>query len=249
VRIPWEATRLATWTTACLRGDVSPDDLTEHAVAPHEVHRVAGHGSLAVAVAEFRRRGARSAWLAWPVAGDVAALPGPPDFNGLALAAGQAVLVDVADDAGGPRGLVPSRLGSSGILWTELPVGDLRATRTSLAEAERSMRTVVREATEALDALDVGRTSEDVAARVEQAREQELPLDLPPGHPGRARLLLDTSQRLVTLLDLALSDEGGAIGRRDADERRARLREVARGVRHAFVAAANALAEESARAR
>src|SRR6478735_12556541 len=114
--------------TACLDGLVSPYDVAEHGAAPGQVHRVTGlapgpgeavgqdAASLPVAVATLRGRGARRAWLVWPVPGDASGLPGPADFNKLALAAGQAVLVEL-DSPDRALALVPSRLGSSGIVW------------------------------------------------------------------------------------------------------------------------------------
>lgn len=257
MNLPLESARLAPWATACLDGLAAPDDLAEPAVVGGLVHRVVGVPgpdggdspvSLPLAVTELRRRGARRAWLAWPVPGDPAGLTGPPELNRLALGAGQAVLVEPLDGVGA-LALVPSHLGTSGVLWTALPAADPRPAVTSLAEADRLLRTVIRESTEALDRLDVARTRPQDAAAVEAARRAATPIELPPSTPVRARVLLDTAQRLATLLVVARGDDGASVSRTEADRRAEVLRDLDRAVRHAFVAATNALAEETARAR
>jgi hypothetical protein len=242
--------------TACLDGLVAPDDLADHAASPGQIHRVTGlpgggADSLPLAVSALRGLGARRAWLVWPVAGDPTGLPGPTEANRLALSAGQAVIVDLDPGAADPRSLalVPSRLGSSGVVWTSLDVGAPGAAATSLSEADRALKVAIRESTEALDALDVARTSPDAADAVEAVRERAVPLELPPGYDGRARSVLDTSQRLATLLELAARDDGAAVSRSEADRRIAVLRDLSRTVRHAFTASVNALAEEGLRAR
>ena len=263
MNLPVESARLAAWAGACLDGDVAPDALSEHAVAPGHVHRVAGLPavataatasvpgdsavSLPLAVAELRRRGARRAWLVWPAPGDPAGLPGPAELNRLALEAGEAVVVEPGADGAAGLALVPSRLGPTAVLWTALPVLDPARSATSLAEADRALKAAIREATDALDALDVARARPEDAPALAAARLRPPPLELPPGYDPRARSVLDTAQRLDALLGIAQADDGAAVTRRESDDRAAVLRELRRAVRHAFVAAVNAPAEESVR--
>ena len=263
MKLPLESARLAAWTTACLEGLVSPDDVAEHGAAPGQVHRVtglpsavageaAGHqdaASLPLAVASLRALGARRAWLAWPVAGDVSGLPGPAEVNRLVLEAGQAVLVETAGPHARSMALVPSRLGSSGIVWTALDVDGTTSAATSLGEAERELKAAIREATDALDALDVAATAPGAEDAVEAARLRPPPVELPRGFTNRAHAVLDTTQRLATLLGIARQGDGAAVSRAEAERRREVLRELERAVRHAFAASVNALAEDGARAR
>jgi len=254
VTLPLDAARLAPWLTACLDGSVPLDALTVQVAHDGRVHRVAGlagdgddasPASPAVAAGRLRAAGARAAWLAWPVAGDLSTLPGPSGVNRIALAAGQAVVVE---QDGASTVLVPSRLGSSGVLWNAFAASPLR-TFTSLGDAERGLREAMRAATDALDTLDVARTDTADESRVAAARERDLGLVLPPRTPARARTVLDTAQRLASLLAIAQESDGAAVSRGEAQQRRTVLGDVQRVVRHAFVAAVNATAEEHLRAR
>jgi hypothetical protein len=263
VKLPLASARLAAWSTAYLGGSVAPDHLAEHAVAPGSLHRVVGLGtdvggdaavSLPLALADLRRQGAARAWVLWPVAGDVAGLPGTAEVKRFVLAAGQAVLVEPvgARDAAGGTGavvLVPSRVGDSSVLWNVLHGDNARVAATALADADQALKAALREATEALEELDVARTPADQADLVATLRERSLPLDLPDGFPSRARALIDTTQRLSALLEVARSDDGAAVSRSEAALRGAALSDLARAVRHGFVAGVNALAEEHARSR
>ena len=74
-------------------------------------------------------------------------------------------------------------------------------------------------------------------------------MELPPGYAGRALAVVDTTQRLATLLEVATRDDGAAVSRAEADRRIEVLRDLSRTVRHAFTASVNALAEEGLRAR
>jgi hypothetical protein len=264
VSLPWTSARLAAWTVAFFEGAVGPDDATD-AVTLGAVHRVAGLDDvtasldagpgpdadgpigLSLALGSLRAAGGRRAWLLWPVPGDLHGLTGPAATNKVVVEAGQAVLVEF--DAGSPaRVLVPSRLGSSGVLWNALPAETPAGGRSSLAEADRSLKETVRTSVEALDALDVARAPAD-GTDLDGLRRRTPELVPPPGFPNRARVLLDTAQRLVAVARLARTDDGAALNARESVRRVDVLRDVERVARHAFVAAVNARAEELARSR
>lgn len=110
-------------------------------------------------------------------------------------------------------------------------VGDLR-------EAERELRSVLVQATEALDALDVASWSDDARSVLEgltgyRALADVVPEDL---DQRRARVLSE-SARLRYIIDVATRDDGGAVNLWQADQRSAALRHVDRVARRAMAAA------------
>jgi hypothetical protein len=252
VKLPLESAQLAAWASALLAGLVAPDDVADAAQRGGRTQRVVGTdaeaASVGVALAELRTQGARRAWLVWPEPGHPTGLPGPDEANRLALSAGQAVVVERGEGGDGWL-LVPSRLASSGVLWTVLHADRPNSATTTLAEADRALKTAIRESTELLQQLDLGRTDPDDEGRLEALRTRPVPFLLPPGYDARSRSILDTAQRLAGLLDLARGSDGAAVSRVEAARRADILRELNHRVRDAFVASVNALAEDGVRDR
>ena len=112
-----------------------------------------------------------------------------------------------------------------------------------LHDAEHDLRRGLLECVGALRDLDVARWRPDVADALADLRTQArrgLDADeLPDGYPQRARDLLVQARSLAGVLQLAGQDTGGAVDSREAAAREAALRELARLVRRARLAAYN----------
>ncbi|MEE4541366.1 hypothetical protein V2S66_05220 [Streptomyces sp. V4-01] len=253
--------RLVAWGNALLAGLVSPDDVAQRITADDAVHRISGlpgeHApvGLTLGLGRLRALGVTGLRLALPVAGHPLGLSGPPEFNALAMAAGQAVLT-VGDAS---LGLVPEvhEAGPAGdvhvdVEWQCLPVRDAPpADVPSLGEAERELAEALRDATEALARLDVAGAGpaaqaalEAYRARTERGREV-----LAPGYPPRAVRVLALAQRVAALVDIAADGPGGAVSASQIAARAELLRPVERTARRAQVAAYNAYVEERERGR
>src|SRR5690606_789176 len=164
VTLPRSA-RLAAWATAWLRGDTTLDDVvtrTRGDDEPHEALDIPGKITtvgLPEALLALRDVGVRAFRVALPVPGDPRGLGGPPELNGDALDAGEAVLTEPADAA--PYALVPDvqTFGPPGdqghlVTWVcrranPAPPGP------SLSEAEKAMTFALLEAGAELSDLDV----------------------------------------------------------------------------------------------
>ncbi|UWE09116.1 hypothetical protein [Actinacidiphila bryophytorum] len=254
--------RLAAWGNALLAGLAAPDDVAQRIVGQDAVHRITGlpgeNGpvGLTLGLGRLRALGVTGLRLALPVSGHPLGLTGPPDFNDLALEAGEAVLTAGAV----PLGLVPdvSEAGPAGdvhveVEWRCLPVRDAPpADVPSLGEAERELAEALRDATSALAALDVagagGPTAHAAleAYRARAARGREV---LAPGYPPRAVRVLELAQRVAALVEIAGDGHGAAVSASQIAARAELLRPVERTARRAQVAAYNAYVEESERRR
>jgi hypothetical protein len=113
-----------------------------------------------------------------------------------------------------------------------------------LHDAEHDLVVGLADATRALVDLDVARWNPDVAdalADLRRAARRGISDDeLPQSWPTRARDLLVRTRQLATLVQLADNDAGGSVDAREAAARAAVLRDLARVVRRARVAAYNA---------
>ncbi|OEU96951.1 hypothetical protein AN216_17835 [Streptomyces oceani] len=221
---------------------------------------------LTLALGRLRTLGARALRIALPVPGHPLGLSGPPEFNSLALDAGEAVLV-----SGTAHGFVPEvrAAGPAGershpadtsleVLWHCMPVRDAPpADVPSLGEAERELAEAMREATDTLTRLDVAGSGPVAQAaldayrgRVEAGRRL-----LAPGYPPRAVRVLELAQRVHALVSIAHGEtdggreHGAAVSGSEIAVRAAALRPVERTARRAQVAAYNAYAEVSERGR
>lgn len=253
---------LAAWSTAWLSGRVSYDDVID-AVVGDEAHRVVGLAGqadpvpLGWAMATLRSRGESKLRAVLPVPGDPRGLPGAGSFSSAALRAGEGVL-------GRSVGLTPE--GDDGVvLWTAFDVSrprpgpysvataDHRAVATAdhhtgveadhltVSQADHDLALTLRQAINALTALDVARWRPEAAELLQGPSYGERRLQLPPGHDQRALALLERAKRLLDVLDLAMADApGAAVTGHEARARDEALRPLGTAVRRALVAAYNA---------
>lgn len=225
---------LAWWGTAWLRGDVAPDLVLDAVIGDDATHAVAalpgedGTVTLIAALAALRRAGATGFGIAVPAPGDPVGLGGPPSFNAAALDAGEAVVVSGCD-----LGLVPTRVGAA-VVWEVSPAA--RRSLPDVGEADRELRRSLLEAADTLAALDVASWRPDVADELMSLRKPQ-PVTAPPGIPGRCLDLAGRALQALTVVDLALEDDGGAVTAAEAERRRAALQPLGRAGRRALVAA------------
>jgi hypothetical protein len=229
--------RLAWWGTAWLRGHVVPDQLIDAVVDRDAAHLVAFDDAtepLMTGLGRLRSHGADALGAAVPAEGDPVGLGGPRDFNAAALEVGEAVVVlDSASFA--LRGLVPERVGAA-VTWRALPAE--RRQLPDVGEADRTLRTALLAAADALAALDVARWRPEVADRLMNLRHRDH-LTAPPGVPPRCVELAARGLQALEIVELALVDDGGAVTALEADARRGALLPLGRAGRHALVAAAS----------
>jgi hypothetical protein len=224
--------RLAWWGTAWLRGLVVTDLVIDAVLADDATHVVAGLPgtdgpvALARALAELRLAGATGVGLALPAPGDPVGLGGPPDLNAAALDAGEAAV-----SAG--LALVPRRVGAA-LEWTAY---DARPRQLSdVGECDRSLRLALQQAAGTLADLDVARWRPEVADALLNLRHRP-ELVPPPGVPGRCVELAGRSLQALGIVDLALEDDGAALGLSQAVARRHALAPLGAAARRGLVAA------------
>ena len=252
---PPRSALLACWTTSWLHGETGLPELVARVTAHDDDHLVTGLAAtdltIGQAVARLRAAGAVRVRVVLPAPGDPVGLPGPGPFSGAALAASEGVLA--VDPEGTGTGLVPT-LTSHGteldgtvttVTWTAydvtVPMAD---PGPFLHDAEHDLRLGVVAAARELADLDVARWDPAVAEALQDLRrdarhgiaEDELPGSWPP----RARELLVRCRQLVALLALASRGVGGAVDAHQAASRDRILRDLARVVRRARLAAYNA---------
>ncbi|MCU1623156.1 MAG: hypothetical protein JWL79_2001 [Frankiales bacterium] len=254
--LPPRSALLACWTTAWLAGEASLPDLVDRVAAHDDGHTVTGlwvdELELEQGVARLRAEGVRRARLVLPAPGDPLGLPGPGPFTEAALVAGEGVLALREDGSG--YGLVPAVTshGSdldgtvSTVLWTSYVVEVSGPDQGPfLHEAEHDLRLGVVEAARALADLDIARWNPEIGDALHDLRRQTRrgidEEELPGSWPPRAREVLVKARQLAAVISLAQQDVGGAIDAAAADARDRVLRELARVVRRARVAAYNAV--------
>jgi hypothetical protein len=223
--------RLSWWGTAWLRGHVVADQMVDGVVADDAVHLVAGSDGaepLVLGLGRLRNRGTTGLGLALPVAGDPLGLGGPGDFNSAALAAGEAVVA-----AGAELGLVPVRVGGS-VTWTEHPA--LRRQVPDVGEADRALRSALIDAADELARLDLLRCRSGAPDELTDLRHPR-PVPAPPGVPTRCLALAGRGMQAMTIVELALEDDGGALSASEVEQRRTALVGLERAGRRALVAA------------
>jgi hypothetical protein len=265
------AGRLAAWGNALLAGQASPDDAAERAVGADGVHRVAGLPGeeglvgLTLAFGRLRALGVTALRVALPVPGHPLGLCGPPEFNAVALDAGEAVLAPEAglglvpevaaravDGSGTAAGAARAAAGAE-VTWHCLEVRrDLPPDVPSLSEAERELAQVLRETTSGLLAMDLPSARPAARAELEayRARTEAHRSLLAPGYPPRAVRVLELAQRVAELMVIAEAPEhDGSLTSGQLAMRDRLLRPVRHAARRAQVAAYNACAEETERRR
>lgn len=246
---------LAAWGGAALAGRVPVERAvraSQQQDEPHAVEVVSDApivaDDIAALVSALRAAGSTGLRVVLPAPGDVLGLPGPADVNHEALDAGECVLTV----GGPPLALVPSieEFGSAYetgylVTWRVHTTAPSRVTDVgSLAEAERSLREALMEATAALDGLDVARWRPDAAERIGGLRSGRGPTGLlPPDSPPRSARVLDLAWRVRGIVDLAREDDGGSVTGWEAGRRAQALRGLDDVGRRAVVAAINAALE------
>lgn len=252
VTLPRSA-RLAAWATAWLRGDTTLDDVVTRTCGddePHEALDIPGKITtvgLPEALLALRDVGVRAFRVALPVPGDPRGLGGPPELNGDALDAGEAVLTEPADAA--PYALVPDvqTFGPPGdqghlVTWVcrranPAPPGP------SLSEAEKAMTFALLEAGAELSDLDVASWRPEVATLLDDVRSSRAADPLPRAFPTQAQTVAARGARLLAVVGFALDDDGGAVTSAAAQSRRSALVPLEQAARHALVAACNAMTD------
>ena len=250
---------LAAWGSAWLAGEVSLEEAAGRVAGADVDAVVTGLGPddlpLERALPRLRADGVQRLRVVLPAPGDPVGLPGPGPFTAAALEAGEGVLAVRADGSG--TGLVP-RVTAHGtaldgtvttVRWTAEPLAVVPPwPGPYLPEAEHDLRRGVLEVASALRDLDVARWRPELAdalADLRAAARSGLHDDeLPGAYPARARDVLVRSRQLAGVVELAQVDAGGAVDTREAAAREAQLRELARLVRRARVAAYNSFADE-----
>jgi hypothetical protein len=232
-RLPLDSARLAWSLSAWLRGDVAPDDVLDDVVGPDAAHDVTGLDGdeslpLVLALGRIRAAGAVSAGLALPRPGSPAGLGGPVDFNTLAMATGEAVVL-----CGAGLGLVPYRAGS-GVVWRCLPAHQRQL--VDVGEADRGLRASMARTATALAALDVARWRPEVADELMNLRHRAT-FAAPLGTPPRVVELAGRAVQALAIVDLALEDAGGAMTAYEIDERERTLLPLGDAARAALIAA------------
>lgn len=252
---PPRSALLACWANAWLAGESSLPELVARVTAYDDDHTVTGLWvddlELEQAAGRLRAEGVRRLRVVLPAPGDPLGLPGPGPFTSAALVAGEGVLA-LRDDGTG-SGLVPTVTAHGSeldgtvttVVWTAYPVEVAGPDQGPyLHEAEHDLRLGVVDAARALAELDVARWNPEIGDALHDLRraarrgldDDELPGSWPP----RARQLLVQARQLSGVLSLALQDVGGAVSSFEASERDRVLRDLARVVRRARVAAYNA---------
>lgn len=190
-----------------------------------------------------------------PIPGDVRGLPAGTQFQQDAIAVGEAVIVsgDAAPDAA--VGLVPEfeyadvdddEALPTGLSWTVYSLPTVPPTEhVDLGDVEYGLRTAVRSAAQALDALQVGIAGTDLddpRLLVEQIVESHRLHRIPAHAPGRALRVLETASHVDAII--TVSSGLSPIGLQSSSEVRIAddaLRPLAHVVRTARLAAVNAI--------
>jgi len=253
--LPPRSALLACWTTAWLGAETSLEEAVERITAHDEAHVVqdlwVDDLDLGQALGRLRAEGVHAVRLVLPVPGDPLGLPGPGPFTQAAIGAAEGVLALRPDRSG--WGLVPAVATHGSEIEGIVTTVRWEAHRVESAgpdqgpflhDAEHELVVGLAEATRALVDLDVARWNPDVADALSDLRkaarrgirDDELPSSWPP----RARDLLVRTRQLATLVQLAGQDVGGAVDTHEAEARALVLRDLARVVRRARVAAYNA---------
>ncbi len=203
--------------------------------------KAGGLGSVADVLVAWRRADSRGVRAVFPAAGDVRGLPGPAGFRTAAIDAGSAVWTSAL-------GVVPVRVArtvSSArelVVWHAYDIGEAPLDHVQVDEAAHDLGAAIRESASALSAAEVAGRGADVREELDDARRAGERLNLPPGFPQRAVLLLAQAERLAAVLDVAAGDpHGGAIDRHGVQARAEALRPLTTAVRRARVAGYNAL--------
>jgi hypothetical protein len=253
---------LAAWGSAVLVGAASIDDAVSavqgddlpHVLDLSAVPLEAPVDGLVGLFAALRRGGVTRLRLHLPAEGDLAGLPGPPEFNSAALDVGECV---VTED-GVPCGFVPIVIQhgrpeaddealdtATSVRWLGFAIRPVAhvAGHSDLSECRQSLLTTLAEASDDLERLDTVNWGGDPAPGLDRVRHRSVSAGMPPGTPGRAAQVLDLAWRVRAVVELAGHDDGGAVNTWETTQRQQALRRLDVVSRHAVVAAVNAALE------
>lgn len=248
---------LVSWTAAAVARQATVAQAMaalESAADGHVVHGWAGRDGvassellLADVLAELADARPSVVRLAYPVPGDPLGLRGVNAFTSSALLAGSAVVVDRI-------GLVPEPdlRGSSyrGVRWQGFDLGPASSAVEDgpltidparvIEQTDRALRRALRDATEALEDVDLARwrpeaLSGGVAAAAALGSKLRA---LPPSWPTAARALAERSIALWHALDVVSADHGAASASAGA-VRQSAVRELSHAAREAAMVAFN----------
>lgn len=230
---------LSLWTAACLRGAVAADDFAAAVQDDDPRHLVVGwpERDVPVPLLELpglvRRLGEPAVSLALPIAGSPVGLAGPAVFNADAVEAGEAVLVH---GRAGSLGLVPE-IDARTVLWqvshAERPVV------LDPQETARALRQTLVQATQELVRLDVASWQPEIPdLLLNLAGRPALPL--PPGTTAAGVETIERAALCLEIVDLARTDDGGAISAYEVAARSRCLTDLGDAARRALVAACSA---------
>lgn len=246
--------RFVAWVRAWRAGLVPYDDAAAE-IAGDEEHMVADAPgtwtdvSLGEGISALSKLHPDEVRLVLPAPGDPRGLPGPGQFSGAALVAGEGVVARGAATALGYVPEVRSHTSGSGVtfetvLWRVYsvePANPLSVDELSAAEAEAELSVALAEATRALAKLDIAQWRPELAGAITALRKPDGATDLPPGYDPRARRLYARASVLDRVLALAEhAAPGGAVNGYEMQQRDAALRPLTTACRRALVAACNA---------
>ena len=124
----------------------------------------------------------------------------------------------------------------------EAPVTAAPAPEGTLSAVSGELDLAVGDSARTLAGLDLARWHPEVPALLAGLSKPARAAGLPPDHEAVALSILSRAERLAAVLDLAMADApGGAVTHGQALARDSALRPLADAVRHAVVAAYNAV--------
>jgi hypothetical protein len=241
--------RLAAWGTCWLASQATLDEVVARVQGDDEPHTVTEMpprhvpSSLGTGLGMLRADGARALRVALPRPGDPQGLAGPRQLTIEAVAAGEAILC-----VGAPIALVPEVRsfgppGDQGHLvswgWRDAeppPPGP------TLREADRALAEELLAASSTLAGLDVAAWRPEVAQLLDDLRSGAVAEPLPRPFPATAQALAARAVRVLTVVEVALDDDGLSLTAGSVGTRRAALTRLERAARHALAAACNVLA-------
>jgi hypothetical protein len=259
--------RLAAWGNAWLGGDATLAQLVAAVRGddePHHVRWPAGGppdppADLSGTLAGAPAAGADGFRLVLVAPGHPAPGTGSGPFGAAATDAGEAVL---AVRRGLPEqavaGLVPrvEAFGPPGdrghlVTWDAFELAGAVVAAglgpATLAEADRALTEGLLATTGTLQALDVARWRPEIGQLLDDVRSRRDEAVLPAPYERRAQLVAARAVRLLAIVELAGSDDGGSLTSHAAEGRRQALQPLAVAARDALVAACGSVLEPVSR--
>ncbi|MET0839643.1 MAG: hypothetical protein ABWY19_12725 [Marmoricola sp.] len=230
---------LATWLDAVRSGRAGPDDLADAVRGSDPRHLVVGlparqsvgqsaqvEAETVIDLHELPQAALGRVSLALPAPGDPVGLGGPPELNFAAIEAGEAVVV-------GSVGLVPE-VDARTVVWRAHPADPVPW--VDERETAIELRTTLIGVTRSLVDLDVASWQPEIPDLLMNLRNRP-PLPLPPGTDARRVETIERASLCLEIVDLAASDDGGAVTAYEMQRRRAALGDLGRAARRALVGA------------